>query len=512
MEAIKNALGYGTEQSSTTDSRIGGGEAPQYNNSFSNSQSGVEPESGKLGSGTAGEPYDGGNDEDMTRTTGYGDVNTSTLGAGGSRQQGNPYEGGSSGRGADYSSGQTGYGQTGSGYGQTGSNSGSTLGKIGSALGVGGASHGAQDNLYGAGSNTSGLSGGSSGLTGGQSSSSGGLSSGLSGSNQTSSRSGGGFGDITGPGSRAQTHGHAILGSEFGGGKGGDRYLYDSRSAPGFGGRSHDDDFTHKNIHNVGSGSISEDVGSVAGAGKSDGGVSKPGLNRTGTGMGGGSSGLTSGYSSNSQGRTSDSATGQSSATSGYGSGAAAGITSGLAAIGLGSKSRTGDSTQSGTEPISGRQGSGVAGEAYDAGNTRGYDGQAPQKTTTTTNTYSEPLSDRQRGSNVQDTGYGNRDVSSNTSDFKAGAPVSGYTHSGSGPAGGSHNVDGLVGSHTGNGRNAGITDELDDGCEGARGYEPHGGHPIGEKAHQTSEGKSTWLNYHDDPKVVLGEKLRDAV
>lgn len=45
----------------------------------------------------------------------------------------------------------------------------------------------------------------------------------------------------------------------------------------------------------------------------------------------------------------------------------------------------------------------------------------------------------------------------------------------------------------------------------GAKGYQPHGGHPIGEAAHQTAEGKSTWLNYHDDPKVVLGEKLEDA-
>ena len=35
-------------------------------------------------------------------------------------------------------------------------------------------------------------------------------------------------------------------------------------------------------------------------------------------------------------------------------------------------------------------------------------------------------------------------------------------------------------------------------------GYVPHGGHPIGEAAHNTEEGKQTWLDYRNDPTLPV--------
>lgn len=430
---------------------------------------------------------------DSSGTTAYGDANTSTLGAGGNRQAGNSYNALDSqrGTGAGYGSesgqtgyGQTGYGQTGSGltgtssgYGQTGTNSGSTVGKIESALGLGGATSGSQRE-YASGNSRSGLSGGNSGLSDGQNLSSGGYSSGLSGSNRPSSGSEA-LGDLTGEGSRTQAHGHAIQGSDLGVGKGGERYLYDSRTAPGYGGRSHDDDFSHANVHNVGSGKdIMSDLGSTVAAGHSDGAAasgvgststseSRPtrsGLNRTGTGMGGGSSGLMSGMSSNN--RNYDNTSGQS----GYGSGAgaAAGITSGLAAVGLADHQR-GNTVESyeGQQGISQGFTGGIqpsAGVAEDSSYTnkpysRGTDFLSSGITR-----------DSQAGAINQDTtGYGSRGVSNNNTsdDFAAGAPVSGYTSSGSGPAGASHNAAGLT--NFGGHHHRSISDDLDDGCEGSK-------------------------------------------
>jgi hypothetical protein len=35
-------------------------------------------------------------------------------------------------------------------------------------------------------------------------------------------------------------------------------------------------------------------------------------------------------------------------------------------------------------------------------------------------------------------------------------------------------------------------------------GYVPHGGHPIGEAAHSTEDGKQTWLDYRNDPTLPV--------
>jgi hypothetical protein len=35
-------------------------------------------------------------------------------------------------------------------------------------------------------------------------------------------------------------------------------------------------------------------------------------------------------------------------------------------------------------------------------------------------------------------------------------------------------------------------------------GYVPHGGHPIGEAAHSTEDGKQTWLDYRNDPNLPV--------
>lgn len=35
-------------------------------------------------------------------------------------------------------------------------------------------------------------------------------------------------------------------------------------------------------------------------------------------------------------------------------------------------------------------------------------------------------------------------------------------------------------------------------------GYKPHGGHPIGEAAHDTGDGKQTWLDYRNDPNLPV--------
>lgn len=35
-------------------------------------------------------------------------------------------------------------------------------------------------------------------------------------------------------------------------------------------------------------------------------------------------------------------------------------------------------------------------------------------------------------------------------------------------------------------------------------GYKPHGGHPIGEAAHSTVDGKQTWLDYRNNPNLPV--------
>lgn len=187
-------------------------------------------------------------------------------------------------------------------------------------------------------------------------------------------------------------YGRSLLGSDRGAGTTGDRYLFNEHTAPGRGGRHAGivDDFTDANIHHEGAGGISQGVGSDAHAGRAIGGAAntsldspntgshsgleskrgnerarKPGYGRTGSNIGTSNYGLNSGSSGaprQSIGQKLENKAEQYAPAAGVaGAGAGAG--------GYGATHHH----NSGTEPLSGYRGSGVAGEPYDQGNN--YDG-----------------------------------------------------------------------------------------------------------------------------------------
>lgn len=64
-ELLHNKNSTQTAQTSTSNTGIAGGQAPRQTHGSPMAQSGVEPVSGRLGSGVAGEPYDAGNEDGM---------------------------------------------------------------------------------------------------------------------------------------------------------------------------------------------------------------------------------------------------------------------------------------------------------------------------------------------------------------------------------------------------------------------------------------------------------------
>ncbi|KAH0345954.1 hypothetical protein KCU81_g4105, partial [Aureobasidium melanogenum] len=225
METIRNAanaaanyvgLGGTTEENREGESsHIAGGEAPQ-NVATGTSQSGVEPVSGKLGRGEAGEPYDAGNVDGASGLGGSTVQNTSS----------------------DYTSQST----TGYGSGLTGSNTTSSRTtnsqplseKVRETFGVGGGDRHA-----------------------------GGL-----GSRE----------DGPGYGTSSKRDKDNSLGSVVGHGSNPDKYLYNAKTAPGLGGHRIGDDFTDSNTRHEGAASLPSKLGSDAAAGKSGAQSSSGGL------------------------------------------------------------------------------------------------------------------------------------------------------------------------------------------------------------------------------------------
>ncbi|KAH0369793.1 hypothetical protein KCU89_g18568, partial [Aureobasidium melanogenum] len=192
------------------------------------SQSGVEPVSGKLGRGEAGEPYDAGNVDGAS-------------GLGGSSIQ-NPS--------SDYTSqSTTGYGRS------TGTGVGSGL--TGSGLGPNTTSSRTTSSqpLSEKARETFGVGGGD--------------------------KHAGGLGsreDAPGYGTSSKRDKDSSLGSVVGHGSNPDKYLYDSKTAPGLGGHRIGDDFTDSNTRHEGGASIPSNLGSDAAAGKAGAHSSSGGL------------------------------------------------------------------------------------------------------------------------------------------------------------------------------------------------------------------------------------------
>ncbi|KAH0383493.1 hypothetical protein KCU92_g5345, partial [Aureobasidium melanogenum] len=403
METIRNAanaaaeyvgLGSTTEENREGEtSHIAGGEAPQ-NVATGTSQSGVEPVSGKLGRGEAGEPYDAGNVD-------------GTSGLGGSSVQ-NPS--------SDYTSqSTTGYGRS------TGTGVGSGL--TGSGLGPNTTSSRTTSSqpLSEKARETFGVGGGD--------------------------KHAGGLGsreDGPGYGTSSKRDKDSSLGSVIGHGSNPDKYLYDSKTAPGLGGHRIGDDFSDSNTRHEGGASIPSNLGSDAAAGKAGAHSSSGGL---------------TGRSENDR----------------YSSGTGESLTQKAKDYlpGTSSQSNTqNDSALAGAREViggSGRNETGYGSSTYGSSNTSALPVRTHDSYSTTTDSLTQ----------------------GSVSGASFGGTGSGLTGTSSGTA------SGLIGSST-----TGIGDVA---CEEEReGYKPHGGHPIGEAAHETGDGKQTWLDYRNDPNLPV--------
>ncbi|KAI5205265.1 hypothetical protein E4T38_04405 [Aureobasidium subglaciale] len=419
-------------------SHIAGGEAPQ-NVATGTSQSGVEPVSGKLGRGEAGEPYDAGNLDGDAALTGSS-VQDSTSGL----------------------TSQSTFSHT-----QSTSSTG-----LGSGL-----------------TGSSGLTGdsGNNGFTSGPTSS--GIRSNTSSSENTTSSKpvsekvretfgvGGGNKHGTGLGSREDGPGYGTgskrdkdgsLGSVVGHGSNPDKYLYNSKTAPGLGGHRISDDFTDSNTRNEGADSLPASLGSDAAAGKAE---------HSGTHSSSG--GLTSGRSENDR----------------YASGG----TGGASGTGESLTQKAKDYLPGASSHSSARDNTALAGAtAAMAGFGHNQPGHG-SSANTSGNTHALPVRTHD-SSLTEDRDHGGSSL--------GGSSLGGSVLTGTGSSGLS---SGLTSSST-TGTGSGLTGSHDHShglsevaCEAEHeGYKPHGGHPIGEAAHSTVDGKQTWLDYRNDPSLPV--------
>ncbi|KAI5243953.1 hypothetical protein E4T43_03995 [Aureobasidium subglaciale] len=447
MDTLRNAAtvaasyvglgGTAEEDREGETSHIAGGEAPQ-NVATGTSQSGVEPVSGKLGRGEAGEPYDAGNlDGDAALTGSSAQNSTSGLTS-----------------------------QSTSSHTQSTSSTG-----LGSGL-----------------TGSSGLTGnsGNSGLTSGLTSS--GLGSNTTSSQNTTSSKpvsekvretfgvGGGNKHGTGLGGREDGPGYGTgskrdkdgsLGSVIGHGSNPDKYLYNSKTAPGLGGHRIGDDFTDSNTRNEGAKSLPASLGSDAAAGKAK---------HSGTHSSSG--GLTSGRSEN------DRYASGTGGTSGTGESLTQKAKDYLPGTSSHSSARDNTAFAGATAAMtgSGHNQTGYGSSADTSGNTHAL----PVRT----HDSSLPEDRGLGGSSIGGSGLGGSGhTGTGSSDLTSGLTGSSTTGTGSG----------LTGSH---GHSHGFSEVA---CEAEHeGYKPHGGHPIGEAAHSTVDGKQTWLDYRNDPSLPV--------
>ncbi|KAI5205139.1 hypothetical protein E4T39_03213 [Aureobasidium subglaciale] len=455
MDALRNVatvaasyvgLGGTTEEDREGEtSHIAGGEAPQ-NIATGTSQSGVEPVSGKLGRGEAGEPYDAGNLDGMLCLPDSASSSKLTYAKGDAAIAGSSAQNSTSGLTHQSTSSHT---QSTGGSGLTGN---------------------------------SGNSGRTSGLT----------SSGL-GSNSTSSQNtyskpisekvretfgvGGGDKHGTGLGSRKDGPGYGTgskrdkdgsLGSVIGHGSNPDKYLYNSKNAPGLGGHRIGDDFTNSNTRNEGADSLPASLGSDAAAGKAKHSGTHPS-----------SGGLTSGRSEN------DSYASGTGTTSGAGEGLVQKAKDYLPGTSSHSSStRDGSALAGATAAMTGsRQNQpGYGSSANTSGNTHAL----PVRTHDSSLTEDRSLD----GSSLGGSSLGGSGLTgTGPSGLSSGLTSSNTTGTGSG----------LTGSHS---HSHGLSEVA---CEAEHeGYKPHGGHPVGEAAHSTVDGKQTWLDYRNDPSLPV--------
>jgi len=469
METIRNAataaaslVGLGgseeNRENETSTSHIAGGQAPQYS-ATGTSQSGVEPVSGKLGRGEAGEPYDAGNVD-----------GTSALGGSSTQNTSSEYN----------SSRSTG---TGLGSGLTGGsvNSGPTGSGIGSSTNTGGPTG------SGIGSNT----------TTSHTSSSEPLSEKVRetlgvGSGNKQSTGLGGRNDGPGYGTASNRDRDSSLGSAIGHGSNPDKYAYDSNTAPGIGGQCIGDDFSSSNTRSEGRASLPTGLGSDTGAGRSAGGLTgRSGNDNYSSGTGQSltekakeylpgtnnqsSSGTLTGRSDNNSYSSSGNLTGRSENDS-YSSGTGKSLTEKAQDYlpGTGSTStRQNDSALAGAREVI--SGSGRDGSSYNSSSNYGSSNTSslPVRSHDSSLTGDRGLTGSSTGSGLTGTGS-----SGLTSGLTGSSTTSSHSHS--------HGISGAP---------------FDQEREG---YVPHGGHPIGEAAHNTEEGKQTWLDYRNDPTLPV--------
>ncbi|KAL1296540.1 hypothetical protein AAFC00_000046 [Neodothiora populina] len=354
METIRNAanaaasyVGYDTNEREVAGEQLG----ELVSDRQRDGTVGTEPISGQLGSGSAGQPYDAGNVEDLgaaSSSTGHQHGLGNTVGS------------------------STGTNSVPAGYESTSGYGNNTGSQPSTSRGIG-ADATQQGNHY----TTTTTAGKLPGSTGIDATREVGNLSGTTHSDRNSTYS---QGSTSSGGNRSHLHGQAF-GSDRNFGQSGDRYLFDGNTAPGSGGRrSHNvDDFTDDNIHNEGSGhKIISELGSDAGSGKAGPGAGntgvsgvasglgqgkesersrKPGFGRQASGLGSGSYGLNSGKPRESLGHQAERKVEEYAAPAGL---------AGAGAYGA---------SHSGKEPLSGVRGSGVAGEPYDQGNV--HDGAA---------------------------------------------------------------------------------------------------------------------------------------
>jgi hypothetical protein len=361
----------------------------------------------------------------------------------------------------------------------------------------------------------------------------------------------GGRNDEPGYGTASNRDRDSSLGSAIGHGSNPDKYAYDSNNAPGIGGQRIGDDFSSSNTRSEGRASVPTGLGSDVGAGRSAGGLtgrsgddnysSGTGQSLTekakeylpGTNNQTSSSGLT-GRSDNNSYSSSGGLTGRSENDS-YSSGTGQSLTEKVKDYlpGTGSQTSTGGVTgRSGNDTYS----SGTGGESL----TQKTQDYLPGTGSSSTRQNDSALAGAREvisGSGRDGSNYNSSSTygSSNTSSL----PVRSHDSSLTGDRGltGSSTGSGLTGTGS-SGLASGLTGSSTTGSHshshshghgisGAafdqgmlaslsfhpsslmqdieqEGYVPHGGHPIGEAAHSTEDGKQTWLDYRNDPTLPV--------
>jgi hypothetical protein len=352
----------------------------------------------------------------------------------------------------------------------------------------------------------------------------------------------GGRDDGPGYGTASNRDRDSSLGSAIGHGSNPDKYSYDSNTAPGLGGQRIGDDFSSSNTRSEGRTSLPTGLGSDVGAGRSAGGLTGRSGNdnySSGTGQsltekakeylpGTGSqtsSGGVTGRSGNDSYSSSGNLTGRSENDS-YSSGTGKSLTEKVKDYlpGTGSQTssggvtgRSGNDTYSsstggesltqkaqdylpGTGSTSNRQNDSALAGAREVISGSGRDGSGYNSSSTYGSSATSSLPVRSHDSTLT----GDRGLtgsSTGSSDLTSGLTGSSTT--------GSHSHShghGISGAPFDQGKPAplffhssALTQDT-----AQEGYVPHGGHPIGEAAHSTEEGKQTWLDYRNDPNLPV--------